>query len=161
MQRGLFLLLLCFFVAVSYTECASQSPDKSISKPSVSAQSNLSSEFTKLGAVACDAIRQVPFSTVSDNGYAEKKTAAQKAVEAVSQKASTGSDKNIVKVLQAWLALTSKQHDASAQHDTVTFREAGDAGRYCMAEAELAFKTHVLSDQGRQLAAEKKCLAEY
>ena len=160
------ILVFCSLAAVSFCQSnsqppASQPPANNDPKPAGAEPGKLSPQFKESGFTVCEAISDMPDIKAPDDGYEVKKAIAQKTLELASQKASNEADLAALKVLQAWLALAIRQYESTARHDMKGFQQAGDAGLYCMAEAKMAFKPQVLSQKGRDLAAEKKCLSEY
>ena len=153
-----FVVFLCMLTGVC--QSGSQSPAKDESKPTVP-ELKLSPEFKEAGATATDAISRIPDVKLPDDGYAARKLDAEKAIDTANSKVSTGDDKALLKVLQAWLALAVKQYQADPHRDLEGFKRAVIATTYCMSEATAVFKPKVLSDKGKQMAAEKRCLTEY
>jgi len=113
------------------------------------------------GTAASDAIGRIPEVQLPDDDYLTRKLDAEKAIDAASHKVTTDSDNEIFKVLVAWNAFAVRQYEAHSKRDMKAFERAAEASLYCATEAEMVFNPRVLSEKGRQKAAEKKCLAEY
>jgi len=161
-MRKLILVALVVFLYVVSGVCqsGSQPPAKEDSKPAAP-ELKLSPEFKEAGAAASDAISRIPDIKLSDDGYAMRKLDAEKAIDAAGRKVSADDDKQMMKILEAWFALAVMEYEASAQHNMKLFGDAATASTYCAVEAKVVFKPSVLSEKGRQMAAEKKCLTEY
>ena len=159
------IFVFCCLVNASFSQSNSQPPASQPPANNNSKQNaeppKLSAQFKEAGFTASEAISDMPDVKLPDDGYQQKKAVAQKAVEAASQKAGNEADQDALKILQAWLALAIKQYDSSARHDMKAFQQAADANLYCTAEAKMVFKPQVLSERGKAMAAEKKCLSEY
>lgn len=152
--------VVLLFTLSGVCQAGSQSSAKEESKPAAP-ELKLSPEFKEAGSAAADAVGRIPDVKLDDDGYVVRKLDAEKAIDAASHKVSTDDDKQIMKILEAWFALAVKEYDASAQHNMKAFGDAALAGNYCAVEARMVFKPSVLSEKGRQMAAEKKCLSEY
>jgi hypothetical protein len=121
----------------------------------------LSLEFKEAGTAAADAIGRIPDIHLPDDGYQTRKLDAEKALDAATHKATTDEDKAMQKILVAWWALAVRQYESGPGNDLKAYQQTANAEIHCMTEAKGVFSPGALSEKGRQMAAEKKCLSEY
>ncbi len=160
-QISLVFIVVCSYVVLALGQSSSQPPGKDESKQAPPEQVKLSPEFKEAGTAASDAIGRIPDIRTPDDGYQTRKLDAEKAIDVATHKATTDADKEMLKILIAWSALAVRQYQSDPRRDLKAFQQAANAGMYCMAEAKVVFSPGVLSEKGREKAAEKKCLSEY